>query len=118
MYRYPFPSSTNRHQAEYTEREVITISYLSDLVPGETAFIYKVSNGDMCARLCELGFVSGTQVECVAAAPLGGPCAYLVRGSLIALRREDARRVDVQRMPSASLKNTSASMRKGSAKWD
>lgn len=103
---------------EYTETEVITISYLSDLVPGETAFIYKVSEGDLCARLCELGFVSGTRVECVATAPLGGPCAYLVRGALIALRRDDAGLVDVQRIPSASIKRPVGHRWKGSVKWD
>ncbi|MBQ2766012.1 MAG: ferrous iron transport protein A [Clostridia bacterium] len=64
--------------------------YLSDMQPGETAFIYNVDRYEMRNRLYDLGFVCGTRVECVAAAPLDGPCAYLVRGALIALRRGDA----------------------------
>ncbi len=79
--------------------EVIKISYLSDLVPGEAAFINKIENTDISRRLYELGFIGGTFVECVAKAPFKGPSAYLVRGSVIALRTDDARLVNVQRAP-------------------
>ena len=86
----------------YADSEVIAISYLSDLTPGETAFIYTVSDSPLRERLYELGFVGGTRVECVARAAFGGPSAYLVRGSVIALRKCDARAVGVHRMPAAS----------------
>ncbi len=82
--------------------EVIYISYLSDLVPGESAFINKIENTDISRRLHELGFIGGTFVECVAKAPFKGPSAYLVRGSVIALRKDDARLINVQRAPYSS----------------
>ena len=78
------------------------ISYLSDLVPGETAFINNIDGGELCRRLYDLGFVCGTKVDCIAKAPFGGPGAYLVRGAVIALRCADARTVNVQRIPAQS----------------
>ena len=69
--------------------------YLSDMRPNDTAIIYSVANGDLSKRLYDLGFVSGTRVECAASAPFGGPNAYLIRGSLIALRRSDAKAVKI-----------------------
>ncbi len=70
-------------------------AYLSDMRPGDTAVIYSAAKGELCRRLCELGFISGTLIECAAAAPLGGPMAYLIRGALIALRRKDASAVRI-----------------------
>ncbi|MBQ8249918.1 MAG: ferrous iron transport protein A [Clostridia bacterium] len=63
--------------------------------PGDTAIIYSAAKGELCQRLCDLGFVSGTLVECAAAAPMSGPLAYLIRGALIALRRNDAKNVKI-----------------------
>ena len=38
----------------------------------------------------DLGFTPGAGVRCLFAAPSGDPRAYMVRGSVIALRRADA----------------------------
>ena len=46
-------------------------------------------NAAMRRRL--IGFTEGAEIECVLAAPGGGIKAYLVRGSVIALREGDAR---------------------------
>jgi ferrous iron transport protein A len=46
-------------------------------------------------RLMDLGVVPGTLVQAHAVSPLGDPTAYLVRGSLIALRRCQACRIHV-----------------------
>ena len=43
-----------------------------------------------CARLLDLGFVAGTPVEVEMVSPAGDPTAYRVRGTVIALRREQA----------------------------
>ncbi len=51
------------------------------------------STGIQRRRMLDLGLVEGTQVEAVHKSPAGDPVAYLVRGSLIALRNEDAGRV-------------------------
>ncbi|MGM9522666.1 MAG: ferrous iron transport protein A [Oscillospiraceae bacterium] len=41
-------------------------------------------------RLLDLGFTPGARVTCLFAAPSGNPRAYMVRGSIIALRSSDA----------------------------
>jgi Fe2+ transport system protein FeoA len=46
-------------------------------------------------RLMDLGFVPGTQIEIALKNPLGDPTAYLVRGAVIALRRVQARQIQV-----------------------
>ena len=44
---------------------------------------------DMRRRLQDIGLIEGTVVECVGKSPLGDPCAYVIRGAVIALRSED-----------------------------
>ncbi len=51
---------------------------------------------DMSCRLADLGFTEGTGVDCLYKSPAGDPAAYRVRGTVIALRREDAARVEVR----------------------
>lgn len=46
--------------------------------------------GELRGRLMDLGFTPGARVECLLAAPSGDPRAYLVRGSVVALRAADA----------------------------
>lgn len=50
-------------------------------------------------RLLDLGFVPGSLVESALTGPGGDPTAYQVRGSLVALRREQARYVRVNPLP-------------------
>lgn len=47
-------------------------------------------------RLLDLGFTLGAQVEAVRRSPLGDPVAYRVRGSLLALRAEQASDIEVE----------------------
>ena len=56
---------------------------------------YLNNEGNMRKRLMEIGFITGSEIECVLQSPLGDPCAYLVKGSLIALRKEEASRIFV-----------------------
>lgn len=44
----------------------------------------------MKQRLTDLGFIAGTKVTLLRRAFLGDPCAYYIRGNIIALRDEDA----------------------------
>lgn len=46
-------------------------------------------------RLLDLGLAIGTVVEAVRRSPLGDPVAYLIRGSLVALRSEQAEKIEV-----------------------
>jgi len=69
---------------------------LSDLPAGRVAAVARMdAPGPMEQRLLDIGFTEGTQVQCLYAAPSGEPRAYLVRGAVIALRREDAARVHI-----------------------
>lgn len=65
---------------------------LCTLVPGERAVISGIASGtDDRRRLRELGLTDGERVECVLRH--GGISAYLVKGTLIALRSGDAGQV-------------------------
>ena len=70
---------------------------LCDMKCGETAKIISLSNlSEKKRRLSDLGFVVGGKVACMLKSPLGDPTAYLVRGSLIALRREHSEKILVE----------------------
>ena len=49
-----------------------------------------IRDRDITTRLMDLGLTRGARVRCLFAAPSGEPRAYLIRGAVIALRREDA----------------------------
>ena len=75
---------------------------LSALREGESAYVTEVSaEPGMDRRLTDLGLVRGTRVTCVLRSPAGDPCAYLIRGALIALRRRDADGVSLERRAQA-----------------
>ena len=64
---------------------------LCDLAPGQSGRVRGlVTAGPMRRRLQELGLVEGTLVRCAFLSPSGDPAVYALRGSLIALRREDS----------------------------
>ena len=67
---------------------------LSRLRDGERAQVTGIAGaGDMGRRPRDMGLVRGTQVECLLHSPFGDPAAYRIRGAVVALRREDSRRV-------------------------
>lgn len=67
---------------------------LADLKPGQKAIVTGFSQHlELRRRLQDLGLICGTPVECLLESPLGDPAAYLIRNTVIALRREDARRI-------------------------
>ncbi|MGW1343058.1 FeoA family protein [Kribbella sp. NPDC002412] len=53
------------------------------------------SRGAERHRLMDLGLLPGTEIRADLTSPLGDPTAYLVRDSLIVLRRSQARTVHV-----------------------
>lgn len=64
---------------------------LTDLKPGESAIMKALdSKSKIRRRLFDLGFLCGTPIKCLTQSPLGDPIAYIVRGTVIALRKEDA----------------------------
>ena len=47
-------------------------------------------------RLQELGLIPGTHIRCLFRSYSGDPCAFLVRGTVLALRRCDSDRIHIQ----------------------
>lgn len=71
---------------------------LSDLEVGEKAQVVAISGlarGPQRRRLMDLGLLPGTVIEAGLRSPGGDPTAYVVRGALIALRREQADQISI-----------------------
>ncbi len=67
---------------------------LDKLPINEIGIINKIdSNKNVKRRLLDLGMVLNTDVKPLYSSPLGDPVAYLVRGSVIALRKEDTKKI-------------------------
>ena len=74
------------------------ITSLSSLNEGESGAIISVDNcGELKCRLIDLGFIEGTHVRCLQSSPSGNPIAYMVRGAVIALRRDDSAKIIIDR---------------------
>ncbi len=64
---------------------------LCDLAPGQRGVVRTLeTTGPMRRRLLDIGLVEDTAVECLGRSPGGDPAAYLIRGAVIAIRREDS----------------------------
>ncbi len=48
-------------------------------------------------RLLDLGLVKGTKITPVLVSPSGDPRAFEVRGTLIAIRKEDSKKINVNK---------------------
>lgn len=71
---------------------------LDQLKPNAAATVVALtSEGAERRRMLDLGILPGTRVEAVMGSPLGDPVAYRVRGSVVALRREQARQIQIER---------------------
>lgn len=70
---------------------------LNTLTLDEDCIISKInSTGIMRRRLMDIGVAPGTVVSCVLKSPSGNPSAYLIKGSVIALRNDDAKQIEVK----------------------
>jgi DtxR family Mn-dependent transcriptional regulator len=84
--------------------ESVPTERLTDLKPGEKALVASISpvcRGTERRRFLDLGILPGTLVEAELTSPGGDPTAYLVRGTLIALRREQANLIRITRQQEA-----------------
>lgn len=69
---------------------------LSNIKEGSTGYVVKIySKGAIRRRLQDIGIVNGTTIKCIRKSPLGDPCAYLIYGTLIAIRNSDAKNIIV-----------------------
>lgn len=71
---------------------------LSELVTGQEAYISQI-NGDSAVkhRIHEMGFVGGTKVKAIKAAPFKDPIEYEIMGYKLTIRRKDAEMIKVER---------------------
>ena len=69
---------------------------LDQLPIGKTAIVVNLhSRGANRRRMMDLGILPGTRIFAEARSPLGDPVAYRIREGLIALRREQARQIEI-----------------------
>jgi DtxR family Mn-dependent transcriptional regulator len=71
---------------------------------GETGRVVGLSpalRGVERRRMLDLGLVPGTEIEVVRRAPGGDPVAYRIRGAVLALRREQADEIRIERLQGA-----------------
>ena len=72
------------------------IKKLSELLPNEIGKVFSInSRPEIRRRLLDMGLVPGTFVTCAFKSPWNDPSAYLIRGALVALRKEDADKIFV-----------------------
>ncbi len=75
---------------------MISPTTLASLADGQSAYITELQlEGIMRRRLLDLGFTAGAHITCLQHSASGDPAAYLIRGTVIALREEDSRRIAV-----------------------
>ncbi len=103
--RLRFWADGNEHVLAPVLANNITVSALQEPAPlQEEKFLHHLQRGERAKvlglvpacrgaerrRLLDLGFVAGTPVEIEITSPMGDPVGYRVRGTVIALRREQA----------------------------
>jgi ferrous iron transport protein A len=72
---------------------------LDTLPRGRLASIVEIAGEDaVAARLMEMGLHAGEPVEVIGRAPFRDPITVLCRGSRLALRTADARRISVRQL--------------------
>lgn len=70
---------------------------LLDLNIGQSATVKQVDANieTLCRELQELGFTPGTEVSLVSKGLFGNPLAFKVRGTVFALRKHEARAIQI-----------------------
>lgn len=72
---------------------------LDTLQIGEIGYVESIeTEGSMRRRFLDIGLTPGCKVQCVLTNPNQNPIAYLIRGAIIAIRKEDASSIIVKRV--------------------
>ena len=86
------------------------MTQLDKLRPGERGRIVDIHGDDAIAiRLMEMGLVDGEEIAVMGYAPLGDPVECRVRDYRISLRLAEAKRVEVERIPSTESQTSAPS---------
>lgn len=69
---------------------------LNVLKPGEHAFIHSLHcTGALRRRLLDMGVIPDTPIECLCTSLWGDPSAFLIRGTVIAIRATDCQLISI-----------------------
>jgi DtxR family Mn-dependent transcriptional regulator len=79
------------------EENIARLSSLKENEVGYILGISKESRGDNRRRLLDLGFVKGTEISIDLMSPMEDPIAYLVKGTSIALRKDQASKILIKK---------------------
>jgi len=70
---------------------------LNELEKGKKAIVKEIElEGSIKRRLLDIGLIKGSMVECILESPLKDPKAYWIRGALIAIRSNDAKKIFIE----------------------
>jgi Fe2+ transport system protein FeoA len=69
---------------------------LTDLKRGQSAKILKIGRvGELKKRLVAMGVTAGETIKFERNAPLGDPQQYIVKGTGVAIRKQDAQNIEI-----------------------
>ncbi|MBR6014124.1 MAG: ferrous iron transport protein A [Selenomonadaceae bacterium] len=71
---------------------------LKDAKVGEIVRIDSVEESELKPRLLTMGLIPGTRVEILRSAPFGDPIAIRLRAYNLALRKDDAEKIQVSQV--------------------
>ena len=72
---------------------------LNSLELDDIGIVKKINvTGSIKRRLLDIGLIPGTEVKCLFSSPFKDPKAYLIRGTVIALREEEAKSIMVEKI--------------------
>jgi len=80
------------------EENLARLSGLKEHETAEIIGISKESRGESRRRLLDLGFVKGSKIKIDLLNPLGEPNAYLIKGTSIALRKDQASKILIKKL--------------------
>lgn len=70
---------------------------LNEMDIGTLAKVKEIQmEGSMKRRLLDMGLIKDSMIECALESALGDPKAYYIRGTLIAIRNADAKKIWVE----------------------
>jgi ferrous iron transport protein A len=73
------------------------IKSLNNLKQGETGKITSFKGkGDVRKHLMEMGLVRGSDIKVERVAPLGDPIEVKIKGYSLSLRKEDAKKIEIE----------------------
>lgn len=75
----------------------LNINSLNNLPTGHKCKVTQLAaEGPIRRRMLDLGLIKDTEVEALTTSPSGDPVAYLIRGAVIAIRKEDAANIYIE----------------------